>query len=216
MNEWAQGFFGRPIIDDWQTAARLHDQDLPRRAACTSTTATCATPTAPASRRRSSTRRSTSSTTTGACATPARRWCCTCRRSRPPKKRRSGTTSCRRSSSTSGLPVGTIKVYVLVEQVEACFQLMEIRAALGTHFVGFNTGRWDYINSVSDAMAWDPDVRQPEHRRHHDDLRLHAQLRGPRAPRRATRPTSTGSSRCGRAAWSRTSRSAPRPASPAA
>jgi malate synthase len=43
---------------------------------------------------------------------------------------------------------------VLVEQVEAAFQLMEIRAALGRHFVGFNTGRWDYINSVSDAMAW--------------------------------------------------------------
>ncbi len=53
------------------------------------------------------------------------------------------------------LPDGAIKVYVLVEQVEACFQLMEIRAALGQHFVGFNTGRWDYINSVSDAMAWD-------------------------------------------------------------
>jgi len=54
-----------------------------------------------------------------------------------------------------GLTPGTIKTYVLVEQVEACFQLMEIRAALGQHFVGFNTGRWDYINSVSDAMAWD-------------------------------------------------------------
>jgi malate synthase len=54
-----------------------------------------------------------------------------------------------------GLPVGTIKVYVLVEQIEASFQLMEIRAALGQHFVGFNTGRWDYINSVSDAMSWD-------------------------------------------------------------
>jgi malate synthase len=54
-----------------------------------------------------------------------------------------------------GLPDGAIKVYVLVEQVEACFQLMEIRAALGKHFVGYNTGRWDYINSVSDAMAWD-------------------------------------------------------------
>src|SRR5579871_4358866 len=53
-----------------------------------------------------------------------------------------------------GLPDGAIKVYVLVEQVEACFQLMEIRAALGEHFVGFNTGRWDYINSVSDAVAW--------------------------------------------------------------
>jgi malate synthase len=60
-----------------------------------------------------------------------------------------------------GLPLGTIKVYVLVEQVEACFQLMEIRAALGRHFVGFNTGRWDYINSVSDAMAWDPDFVNP-------------------------------------------------------
>jgi malate synthase len=59
------------------------------------------------------------------------------------------------------LPAGTIKVYVLVEQVEACFQLMEIRAALGVHFVGFNTGRWDYINSVSDAVAWDPGFINP-------------------------------------------------------
>ena len=42
-----------------------------------------------------------------------------------------------------GLARGTIKVYVLVEQVEASFQLMEIRAALSPHFVGFNTGRWD-------------------------------------------------------------------------
>jgi malate synthase len=60
-----------------------------------------------------------------------------------------------------GLPGGTIKVYVLVEQIEVCFQLMEIRAALGLHFVGFNTGRWDYINSVSDAMAWDPTFVNP-------------------------------------------------------
>jgi malate synthase len=60
-----------------------------------------------------------------------------------------------------GLADGTVKVYVLVEQVEACFQLMEIRAALGQHFIGFNTGRWDYINSVSDAMAWDPAFVNP-------------------------------------------------------
>ncbi len=59
------------------------------------------------------------------------------------------------------IPVGTIKVYVLIEQIEATFQLMEIRAALGRHFVGFNTGRWDYINSVSDAMAWDIDFVNP-------------------------------------------------------
>jgi len=60
-----------------------------------------------------------------------------------------------------GLPAGTIKAYVLVEQIEAAFQLMEIRAALGRHFVGFNTGRWDYINSVSDAMAWDEGFVNP-------------------------------------------------------
>ena len=53
-----------------------------------------------------------------------------------------------------GLEIGTIKVYVLVEQLETTHQLMEIRAALDNHFVGFNTGRWDYINSVSDALAW--------------------------------------------------------------
>jgi malate synthase len=50
---------------------------------------------------------------------------------------------------------------VLVEQLEASHQLMEIRASLGEHFVGFNTGRWDYINSVSDAMAWDPEFLNP-------------------------------------------------------
>ena len=59
------------------------------------------------------------------------------------------------------LPDGEIKVYVLVEQLEAVYQLMEIRAALGEHFVGFNTGRWDYINSVADAMAWDSSFIDP-------------------------------------------------------
>ncbi len=60
-----------------------------------------------------------------------------------------------------GLAEGTIKVYVLVEQLEATFQLMEIRAALGQHFVGYNTGRWDYINSVADALAWNPEFINP-------------------------------------------------------
>jgi malate synthase len=61
-----------------------------------------------------------------------------------------------------GLEVGTIKAYVLVEQLEQCYQLMEIRAALAPHFVGFNTGRWDYINSVSDALAWDKVFVNPD------------------------------------------------------
>ena len=38
---------------------------------------------------------------------------------------------------------------------------MSIRAALGPRLVGFNTGRWDYINSVADAMAWDPGFVDP-------------------------------------------------------
>ncbi len=60
-----------------------------------------------------------------------------------------------------GLPAGAVKTYALVEQIEACYQLMEIRAALGRRFVGFNTGRWDYINSVADALAWDPHFQNP-------------------------------------------------------
>lgn len=60
-----------------------------------------------------------------------------------------------------GLAIGTIKVYLLVEQLEATYQLMEIRAVLGKHFVGYNTGRWDYINSVADAMAWDKTFINP-------------------------------------------------------
>ncbi|RPH51490.1 MAG: malate synthase [Desulfobacteraceae bacterium] len=60
-----------------------------------------------------------------------------------------------------GLSAGTVKVYVLVEQIEACYQLMEIRAALACRFVGFNTGRWDYINSVADALAWDKTFQNP-------------------------------------------------------
>ncbi len=63
--------------------------------------------------------------------------------------------------SVLGLPQNSILAYVLLEQVEATFQIMEIRAALGGHFVGFNTGRWDYINSVADAMAWDSNFINP-------------------------------------------------------
>ena len=60
-----------------------------------------------------------------------------------------------------GLQEGSIKCYVLIEQIEQAYQLMEIRAVLGKHFVGFNTGRWDYINSVADALGGDPDFINP-------------------------------------------------------
>ncbi len=57
---------------------------------------------------------------------------------------------------------GAIKAYLLVEQLEATYQLMEIRAVMGPHFVGYNTGRWDYINSVADAMGWDHEFVNPD------------------------------------------------------
>ena len=88
-----------------------------------------------------------------------------------------------RSSAISACRAARSRSTCSSSRWKRAFQLMEIRAALGPHFVGFNTGRWDYINSVSDAAAWDPAVVNPEHRRHHDDLRLHARLRGSRAPR---------------------------------
>ena len=90
-----------------------------------------------------------------------RRWSCICRKSRPPKRPAFWHRLLSALEAQLALPVGTIKTYVLVEQIEACFQLMEIRAALAPRFVGFNTGRWDYINSVSDAMAWDPEFVNP-------------------------------------------------------
>ena len=66
-----------------------------------------------------------------------------------------------------GLPIGTIKAYVLVEQIEACFQLMEIRAALGRHFVGFNTGPVGLHQQRRRRDGVGPGLRQPQHRRHH-------------------------------------------------
>src|SRR5262245_27736555 len=154
MNAWAQQFFGRPIIDDWAAqldfttkifrprGLHLDDRHI-RRTDGAGFSASIVDTTLYIVNNHRQMRR------TGASlvlylpkiqtAEEAALW--------------SDILSA--LESHLGLPVGTIKVYVLVEQLEACFQLMEIRAALGEHFVGFNTGRWDYINSVADALAWD-------------------------------------------------------------
>ena len=47
-----------------------------------------------------------------------------------------------------GLPIGTIKVTVLIETITAAFEMDEILHALKDHIVGLNCGRWDYIFSV--------------------------------------------------------------------
>lgn len=160
MNQWATGFFGRRIIDDWKKqlqfttkifrARGLHLDDRHVRCADgTGFSASIVDTVLYVVNNHQSLRDSGSSLVLYLpkiqTAEEAALW----------------NEILRALEEHVGLPVGTIKVYVLIEQVEASFQLMEIRAALGAHFVGFNTGRWDYINSVADAMAWDENFVNP-------------------------------------------------------
>ncbi len=47
-----------------------------------------------------------------------------------------------------GLPRGSTRVTVLIETIDAAFQMDEILHALKDHIVGLNCGRWDYIFST--------------------------------------------------------------------
>ena len=160
MNQWAEGFFGHRIIDDWEAQLRfttrifrarglhLDDRHVRRRdgqgfsASIVDTVLYVVNNAAQLRRDGSSVVLYLPKVQT---AEEAALW----------------NDILNALEGHLGLPSGTIKAYVLVEQFEACFQLMEIRAALGRHFIGFNTGRWDYINSVADAMAWDPSFVHP-------------------------------------------------------
>jgi malate synthase len=160
MNDWARSFFGREIIDDWRTqlgfttklfrARGLHlDDRHVRQRDGTGFSASIVDIALYVANNHGQLRRDGSSIVLYL-----------------PKIQTAEEAALWNDMLTTleehlGLVVGTIKVYVLVEQVEASFQLMEIRAALAPHFVGYNTGRWDYINSVSDAVAWDPEFVNP-------------------------------------------------------
>jgi malate synthase len=160
MNHWAQGFFGRPIIEDWEKqldfttkifrARGLHlDDRHVRRRDGGGFSASIVDLVLYIVNNERELRRSGCSLALYL-----------------PKIQTAEEAALWNDMMTTlerhlGLPVGAIKVYVLVEQLEACFQLMEIRAALGRHFLGFNTGRWDYINSVADALAWDKSFINP-------------------------------------------------------
>ena len=160
MNAWAQGFFGRPIVADWRAqldfttkifrARGLHlDDRHVRRADGAGFSASIVDATLYVVNNQRALRESGSSLVLYL-----------------PKIQTAEEAALWHDILSAlenhlALRVGTIKTYVLVEQLEAVFQLMEIRAALGPRFVGFNTGRWDYINSVSDALAWDPAFINP-------------------------------------------------------
>ncbi|MDH3283973.1 MAG: malate synthase [Acidobacteriota bacterium] len=160
MNRWAEGFFGRKIIDDWQDqlgfttkifrARGLHlDDRHVRRKDGAGFSASIVDAALYVVNNHEKLREAGSSVVLYLpkiqTAEEAALW----------------NDILSALESHLSLPDGTIKVYVLVEQLEASFQLMEIRAALGRHFVGYNTGRWDYINSVADAMAWDAGFVNP-------------------------------------------------------
>jgi malate synthase len=160
MNDWAQRFFGRPIIDDWRRqldfttvifrprGLHLDDRHVRRQdGRGFSASIVDLTQYVVGNRRRLAERNASLVLYLPKIQTAeeASLW-----------------HACLSALETHlDLPIGAIKTYVLVEQLEACFQLMEIRAALAPRFVGFNTGRWDYINSISDAMAWDEEFVNP-------------------------------------------------------
>ncbi len=160
MNQWAAGFFGRPIVDDWRKqldfttkifrARGLHlDDRHVRRGNGAGFSASIVDATLYIVNNHERLRGSGASLVLYL-----------------PKIQTAEEAALWNEILTTlerflDLPAGQIKVYVLVEQLEAVYQLMEIRAALGEHFVGFNTGRWDYINSVADAMAWDKSFIDP-------------------------------------------------------
>lgn len=60
------------------------------------------------------------------------------------------------------LRAGTIKVTVLIETIDAAFQMDEILHALRANIVGLNCGRWDYIFSFIKRLGRLPDRLTPD------------------------------------------------------
>ncbi len=61
-----------------------------------------------------------------------------------------------------GLPVGTIKVTVLIETLPAAFEMEEILYELKDHIVGLNCGRWDYIFSYIKRLGRSAEFITPD------------------------------------------------------
>ena len=61
-----------------------------------------------------------------------------------------------------GLSHGSTRVTVLIETIDAAFQMDEILHALKGHIVGLNCGRWDYIFSTIKRIGRSPDRLTPD------------------------------------------------------
>jgi malate synthase len=61
-----------------------------------------------------------------------------------------------------GLPRGAIKATVLIETLQAAFEMEEILFELREHAVGLNCGRWDYTFSFLKSFRRHPDFPLPD------------------------------------------------------
>ena len=61
-----------------------------------------------------------------------------------------------------GLPRGTIKATVLIEHIQAAFEMDEILYELREHAAGLNCGRWDYIFSSIKTFREDASAVMPD------------------------------------------------------
>jgi malate synthase len=66
------------------------------------------------------------------------------------------------TQSKLGMPQGTIKATVLIENVLAAFEMDEILYEIRGHAAGLNAGRWDYIFSVIKKFRDKPEFILPD------------------------------------------------------
>ena len=156
---------GIPRPPDHRRLAEAARRSRPRssaRAGCTWTIGTSATRAAPASRRRSSTPRCTWSTTTRPCARPGASLVLYLPKIQTAEEAALWNDILTALEAPPG-PAGRHREGLRARGAGRGLLPADgdPRRARATHFVGFNTGRWDYINSVSDAMAWDPGFLNP-------------------------------------------------------
>eukprot|EP01132_Coremiostelium_polycephalum_P004906 gene4906-6117_t len=59
------------------------------------------------------------------------------------------------------IPLGTIRVIVLIENILAAYEMEEIMFELKDYIVALNTGRWDYIFSFIKKFSDSPDHQMP-------------------------------------------------------
>ncbi|MFQ5649782.1 MAG: malate synthase A [bacterium] len=66
------------------------------------------------------------------------------------------------AQDTLGIPRGTIRATVLIENILAAFEMEEILFELREHSAGLNAGRWDYIFSVIKKFRHQKDFMMPD------------------------------------------------------